>query len=142
MPDTAISSRGLRKSYKKTEVLKGVDANVAGHARPYLGAHSRFTFSLITKYQVLRGLHRKAAAIQQQLFLSICAGARIIAIDDLVIERAARLWAHAMASGKPADDADLLIAAPALERGLPLCTGNTPHFDWIAGLNLVNWRDA
>jgi tRNA(fMet)-specific endonuclease VapC len=123
-----------------SEILKGVDANVAGRARPYLGVHSRFTFSLITKYQVLRGLHRKAAAIQQQLFLFICAGARIVAIDDLVIEHAARLWAHAIANGKPAEDADLLIAATALEHGLPLCTGNTTHFDWIPGLRLVNWR--
>jgi predicted nucleic acid-binding protein len=33
---------------------------------------------------------------------------------------------------------DALIAATALEQGLPLVTRNTDDFKWIAGLQLVN----
>jgi tRNA(fMet)-specific endonuclease VapC len=123
-----------------SEVLKGFNVDVASHARRYLFVHSRFTFSHFTKYQVLRGLKRKSATAQQRRFLNVAAKARILPIDDAVIERAAQLWAEAMNNGKPADDADLLIAATALEHDLTLCTGNTHHFNWIPGLRLVNWK--
>ena len=37
-------------------------------------------------------------------------------------------------------DADLIIAATALEHGRTLATGNAAHFSWINGLNLEDWR--
>jgi hypothetical protein len=37
---------------------------------------------------------------------------------------------------------DLIIAATALEHDRALVTGNTPHFSWISGLSLANWRDS
>jgi predicted nucleic acid-binding protein len=37
-------------------------------------------------------------------------------------------------------DADLLIAATALEHGMTLATGNAADFSWIAGLTLEDWR--
>lgn len=42
--------------------------------------------------------------------------------------------------GRPQKDADLLIAATALEHSLSLVTGNTADFSWIATLTLENWR--
>ena|SRR5687768_14903333 len=123
-----------------SEVLKGVDAVVAAHARLYLRMQPRFRFSLVTKFQVLRGLKWKAAKVQLVQFEEICRDSIILQINDAVIERAAVLWAQAMTKGKPAEDADLLIAATALENNLALCTGNADHFNWIPGLRLVNWR--
>ena len=40
----------------------------------------------------------------------------------------------------PNADADLIIAATAMEHGRVLVTGNTPHFAWISGLRLEDWR--
>jgi tRNA(fMet)-specific endonuclease VapC len=36
-------------------------------------------------------------------------------------------------------DADILVAATALEHGLPVATANTAHFSRIEGLSLQNW---
>jgi tRNA(fMet)-specific endonuclease VapC len=36
-------------------------------------------------------------------------------------------------------DADILVAATALSRGMPLVTGNTRHFSRIDGLALEDW---
>lgn len=41
--------------------------------------------------------------------------------------------------GVPLADADLPIAATALEGGMTLVTGNTKHFSRIPGLKLENW---
>jgi len=123
-----------------SEVLKGVDAVVSANARHYLRMQPRFRFSLVTKFQVLRGLKWKAASVQQVQFEQICRDSIILQIDDAVIERAAVLWAQAKTKGKPAEDADLLIAATALENNIALCTGNFDHYKWIPGLQLINWR--
>jgi hypothetical protein len=40
----------------------------------------------------------------------------------------------------PHADADVLIAATALEHGRVLVTGNTAHFSWIPGLAIEDWR--
>jgi predicted nucleic acid-binding protein len=39
-------------------------------------------------------------------------------------------------------DADLIIAATAMEHRRVLVSGNTDHFAWIPGLVLDNWRDS
>jgi tRNA(fMet)-specific endonuclease VapC len=123
-----------------SEIVKGRNAVVRMHARRYRAIQGEVTFSLMTKFQILRGLKRKSAFVQLAGFSMLCAKARILPIDEAVADRAAELWADAMNAGKPADDADLLIASTALENNLPLCTGNTSHFDWIPGIKLLDWR--
>ena len=54
--------------------------------------------------------------------------------------RAAQLRADAQYGGHPSSDADLIIAATAIESGRTLVTGNTAHFNWIQGLVLEDWR--
>jgi tRNA(fMet)-specific endonuclease VapC len=41
--------------------------------------------------------------------------------------------------GKIIDDADLFIAATALDKNMVLVTNNTKHFNRINGLRLENW---
>jgi antitoxin (DNA-binding transcriptional repressor) of toxin-antitoxin stability system len=43
--------------------------------------------------------------------------------------------------GELIGDADILIAATALEHGLAIATGNIVHFERIPGLQVVNWRE-
>lgn len=57
-----------------------------------------------------------------------------------VVKGAAQLWADAQNGGHPSSDADLIIAATAIESGRTLVTGNTGHFSWIPGLMLDDWR--
>jgi predicted nucleic acid-binding protein len=49
-----------------------------------------------------------------------------------ILMRAADLWAEGKHGGHPSDDADLIIAATALETGRVLVTGNTAHCRVVA----------
>jgi tRNA(fMet)-specific endonuclease VapC len=123
-----------------SEVLKQRNATVARHASVYLQIHGRFAFSMFTRYEIVRGYKESNATRQLQRFAAFCARSYVLPLTDAVFERAADLWAAARQGGHPHGDADLLIAATALEDGRELVTGNTAHFKWIPGLSLLNWR--
>jgi len=57
MPDTDIPSAVMRKNPLATE-----------RARSYLRVHRHFTFSVITRYELLRGLLAKGATKQLAAF--------------------------------------------------------------------------
>ena len=44
-----------------SEIMKGVDPSVQDHARRYLTIFGHFTFSIITRYEILRGLKARRA---------------------------------------------------------------------------------
>ena len=60
-------------------------------------------------------------------------------LTKAVMMRFGLLKAELEAAGTPLADADLLIAATALEHDMALVTGNTKHFARIPGLQLENW---
>ena len=60
---------------------------------------------------------------------------------DAILDRAADLWVSGRQQDFTPKDADLVIAATALEYGRTLVTGNTAHFQWVPGLKLANWRN-
>ena len=51
-----------------SEVIKAHDPHVQRRAKAYLAAHSQFTFSIITRYEILRGLKAKNATRQISAF--------------------------------------------------------------------------
>jgi tRNA(fMet)-specific endonuclease VapC len=104
--------------------------------------HQRFAFSAITAYEIIRGLKARRAMRQLAEFLKTVRTSEVFPISMSVLLRAADLWAEARQSGQPQNDADLIIAATALEHGRVLATGNTDHYSWISGLALVDWRAA
>jgi predicted nucleic acid-binding protein len=123
-----------------SEVLKAKDARVLAKAQQYLQQHGRLSFSAITFYEVVRGMAATRATKQLTNFLQTAGQSDVTPISIPILVRAADLWAAAYAGGHPRDDADLIIAATALEVGLVLVTGNTPHFAWIQGLRIEDWR--
>lgn len=123
-----------------SEVLKRKDPQVLATAGQYLAEHQRFAFSAITLYEVIRGLQANGATRQLAEFLNTVGTSDVLPISTPVLMRAANLWAEGQNAGYPHDDADLIIAATALENGLVLVTGNTSHFSWIKGLQLSDWR--
>ena len=62
-----------------------------------------------------------------------------IPLQGAVLERFGRLKATLEAQGERLVDADLLIAATALENNLTLVTGNLKHFRRVQGLKLESW---
>lgn len=96
--------------------------------------------SSITRYEVLRGLKEKNAGAQLDRFQRFCANTDIFVVTEDILDTAADLWVTGRKKGLAPKDADLIIAATALQYGRTLVTGNTAHFSWIPGLTLQNWR--
>jgi tRNA(fMet)-specific endonuclease VapC len=123
-----------------SEIVKQRSAAIRHNASSYLGEYGQFTFSVFTRFEIARGYKEKRATRQLAQFEAFCKRARILPLTDVVFEKAADLWVLARQNGQAHGDADILIAATALEHQLVLATGNTAHFKWIPGLKVVNWR--
>ena len=63
----------------------------------------------------------------------------IVHTDIAILKRFGMIKAHLQKQGEPIADADILIASATLEKAERLVTGNTKHFERIAGLALENW---
>lgn len=70
-----------------SEVMKGRDPHVREKARQYLATYGRFTFSIITRYEILRGLKVKSAAQQLAAFAERCRHSHLLQMTDDVIIR-------------------------------------------------------
>src|SRR5438876_12418408 len=123
-----------------SEVIKLRNPVVRQRALAYSQTHTQLAFSAITRYEITRGYREKNASKQLARFAVFCAHATIFPVTDAIFDRAADLWVIGRRGGHPHEDADLIIAATALEHGRVLVTGNTAHFLWIPGLRLEDWR--
>ena len=114
-----------------TDVLSAIlrrDPVAIPKARAYLAEHRRLTFSLITRYEILRGLKAKAAEKQLGAFKRLCARSEIVILDDRSVVKAAEIYADLYRRGELIGDADILIAASALVNDFHVATGNEGHF--------------
>ena len=123
-----------------SEVLKRKDQQVLANAQQYLTEHHRLGFSAMTVYEIIRGLRAVGATKQFGDFLKTVGTSDVFPLSMPVLLRAADLWVRGRQGGHPHTDADLLIAATALETQRVLVTGNTNHYSWIPGLTLQDWR--
>lgn len=88
----------------------------------------------VTYMELAQGCRDKSELERVKKALST-GGTAILPVNELICERAMRLIdRHALSDGLRL--ADALIAATALEHGLPLLTGNIKHFGAIEGLNV------
>lgn len=112
---------------------------VTDRAQNYLRTHQRFTFSIITRYEILRGLKAKRATRQQAAFDRFCAANTILPLSEAIIVQATETYADLYRRGALIGDADILIAATAIVEKRDLATNNERHFERIKGLNIDNW---
>jgi tRNA(fMet)-specific endonuclease VapC len=120
-------------------IMRGANPAAQQRAAQYLSEFSSFKFSLITRYEVLRGLKAKGAQRQLNDFERFCSLNDVLPVTDEVIICAADYYADLRRRGRPIGDADLLIAATAAVYGLVLVSTNTAHFSRIKGLALDCW---
>jgi tRNA(fMet)-specific endonuclease VapC len=127
-----------------SEIGKGIDPNVARNAAAYRTAFSRYTLSVITLMEVVRGFQKKKSTRRLQQFLTAIASEEILPFDQASAELAGRIAGDLDRTGQPIGRADPMIAAIALEHGLELVTGNISHYQRIQligyPLTLLNWR--
>ena len=130
------------KSLLDTDVLSGLMRKTPGalnRARTYLADHRQLTISLLTRFEILRGLKAKRATAQLAAFDLFCMSNEVLPMTDHVIVRAADIYADLHSRGQLIADADILIAATALENSLVMATNNLADFGRIAGLQIDNW---
>lgn len=132
----------MPKSLLDTDTLSAVikqNPVALGHSRNYLATYGRLTFSLITRYEVLRGLKAKNALVQIAAFERLCGISEVLPLTDAIILQAADIYGGLHQRGQLIGDADILIAATAIENGLTCVTNNENHFKRIPGLIRENW---
>ena len=115
--------------------------SVRKRARSYTLEHGKLTFSVMTWFEVLRGLKARNAAKQLKAFDAFCAANTILPLSRNIVSRATDVYADLYRKGRLIGDADILIAATALEHDMDLATNNSRHFENVVGLTLVNWLD-
>lgn len=113
---------------------------VLQRVRTYLAEHERLAFSIITRYELLRGLKAKQARTQEAAFTLLCQASLILPLTDQVVDRAATLYGELHRQGALLPDADLLIAATALEAQRILVTNNLAHFQRVPHLVIETWK--
>lgn len=96
--------------------------------------------SFMTAAELFYGAEKSAKpgknkTLVDQFLLSVAT----VESDRNIARRFGSLKASLEGDGLPLADADLLIAATALERADLLVTGNIKHFSRIEGLSLANW---
>lgn len=123
-----------------SEVIKGRNPSIQRYASEHLTRHQTFQFSIVTRYEILRGLKAKDAFRKEELFELRCLESVILPLSDEVVVKGAEIWAFLRRSWVMIDDGDILIAATALVHGLVLVTGNQDHFLRIPGLRCETWH--
>jgi tRNA(fMet)-specific endonuclease VapC len=123
-----------------SEILKERDSTIQRQAQEYLALHQRFQFSIMTRYEILRGLQAKDASRKILEFEYFCAHSTVLPLTDEVVVQAAKVYGFLRKRGTPIGDGDILIAATALVQDLVLVTNNLNHFQRIPGLRFETWR--
>ncbi len=127
--DTDILSFYFRKSPKVvTEVQK------------YLASNNVLTVSIITRFEILRGMKVKNAISQLNFFNLFCLNNEIIELTDNIIVQAADIYADLYKRGNIISDADILIAATAIENNLAIVTNNNTFANFKFSLKMANSR--
>ena len=138
----------MNKSLLDTDILseigKGIHPNVVRNATAYRNAFGRYTLSVISIMEVVRGFQNKQSVRRLQAFVASLPAMEVLLLTESAATAAGRIAGELERLGRTIGIADAMIAAIALEHGLELVTGNTTHFQRIQQLGypltLVNWR--
>jgi tRNA(fMet)-specific endonuclease VapC len=130
--------RGLLDTDMLSYFLKG-RPEVVEKALQYLSLYSTLEFTVITYYEIRRGLEwaradRKVAEFEELANISM-----IWDLDRVAAAEAARISATLKRQGVVIDEADILIAGIALAHSIPVITHNVRHFSQIPGLEVEDW---
>ncbi len=107
----------------------------------YLQNHETLTISVITFYELLRGIKALSSGKKVESFLEFMSVCDIYSIDSNIAEQAADIYDALRKNGELVEDADILIASTAITRGKTVITDNLAHFTRIEGLDVENWLE-
>ncbi len=116
--DTSVAIDGLRGHEQAAALLE----------REFV--EGRLVASEITRFEILGGMRPEEEEATESLFRSFA----WVPVGEVVARRAAELSRRFRRRSVGIEDADYLIAATALELGVPLLTTNIRHFPMLPGL--------
>ena len=126
--DTNIITALLKKNEKVNRELDKVSSQ-----------EQEVFISCITYYEIKRGLLYAKATRQLSEFEQLCKKYKVVLLDDLqIIEKAAELHADLKRKGTPIQDADVLIAATAIVKGLILVSKDSDMLR-VVGVTVEDW---
>jgi tRNA(fMet)-specific endonuclease VapC len=115
----------VNKSLLDTDILseigKRIGPNVARNAAAYRKAFGRYTLSVITIMEIVRGFQKNQSSGRLQRFLNAIASEEILHLDQSAAELAGRIAGDLDRTGQRIGKADPMIAV----------TGNTAHYQRI-----------
>ena len=132
----------MKKRILDTDILSFLirgEAIALKHAKEYLRVYPKLTFSIITYYEIKRGLLYRDAKRQLPMFERLAAKSEVIPLNVKIADIAASLYAQLRAKGRIVADADLLLAATAIALNAVFVTNNESHYEHIPGLMIENW---
>jgi len=125
-----------------TDVLSAIlKRHAAASARfsEHIALFGRISWSVITSYEILRGLRWRRAMGKEVVFMEFRDQHEVFPLTSRIAEAAADLHADAKTRGIILGDADTLIAATAIVHGFGVATGNVRHFGHFSQLHVENW---
>ncbi|MEI6728231.1 MAG: type II toxin-antitoxin system VapC family toxin [bacterium] len=140
--DTNIISKATRKDPESIEIINNLRNKWMIHNQ-----HLDLFTSVIVIQEIEFGIlqaqlkhgkdYKKDYFTNQNAFISD----KISVLDytNEMAKRFAKIKSKLNSSGKNVGDADLMIAAAAIETNLVLITNNTKHFEVIPGLAIEDW---
>lgn len=105
-----------------SEILKAKNAIIVSKAVAYKESFERFTISVITVMEVVKGLHKMGLTDALEKFLNGLQAIEVIPFDENCSVIAGRMFADLERVGQPIGKADPMIAAIAIQHDLTLVT--------------------
>ena len=130
-----------------SEIIKGRHHKVKSKSNAYLLRFGNFIISALTVIEVVKGLQKKGKHDKITKLLSEIKndGTEILPLTFAASVLAGEIIGSLEQQGKPIGFADPIIAAIAIDRNLPLVTGNIKHYERIQKLgyplDLENWKE-
>ena len=132
----------MRKSLLDTNILtaflKG-NQKVVSNISAYLDEFPVLTISVITYYEIIRGLKAINSINKLKTFQSLVEKSEIENINKAIMDSATDIYVNLRRQGTLIEDADILLAATAIEKELVLVTDNIFHFRRIKELRIESW---
>ena len=137
-------SRRLLDTDILSEILKGKDQAVSANAASYLAQHGELTISAVAVAEIVYGFRRMRREDRVAQFERSVETAEVLPFDDAAARLAGRINADLELQGRVIGLPDVMVAAIALQSGLPIVTGNVAHFEHVRSLGydltIENWR--
>lgn len=100
----------MNKVVLDTDTLSAImrqDSTAISQVQNYLSFHPHLTISIITRFEILRGLYAKNATSQIAAFHTMCQSMEVLPLTDAIVVRAADIYGRLHQTGQLIGDADI-----------------------------------